>query len=490
MASISRGSSIRFLALAGLVASSLAGQSYQFDNRSSSTLKGAYFVREVAFRNLSAQGGIGEAIGVTGIATFDGVGGYSFSGQLTDSTAKAGAQNASFKGAYAVAANGFLRIASFALTGASPSTPVTFAFGGVGAAGPAAFTASATESASPIFDFIVGVPIGSSLSNASLKGAYNAVYLNFPQATAGQARQAFLPLQADGAGGFGAITATGSASGNAALTTQTIASVTYSLSGTAGSIDFGATAANQLIGGTQSFVVSTDGNLLVGGTPGGFDLLLASPAVSTPSNASFQGVYFLGGLETDNSAFASRAASLPDAFYGSANATGQGLYTSHLRLNTNGYPVEDLTSGWSSNVQANGSFTPGDGDQYWLGAKGQVVLALGTGNFYSMVAGLHAINYAPANSGDVFLNPLGIVNASSFAPATNPVAPQEMVTLFGSNLSSGSDQAASFPLPTTLANSRVLVDGVAAPLTLGQPYPNRIARAFRRQPGSHGIRCF
>jgi uncharacterized protein (TIGR03437 family) len=469
MATIQRRPFTRTLALAGLIASALAGQSFRFDNSSNTTLKGQYFVREVALRNLSAQGGIGEAISVVGIATFDGAGNYSFSGQLTDSASKAGTQSASFNSTYSVAANGFIRIASFALTGAFPSNAVTFAFGGVGSVGPAAFTASATESSSPVFDLVVGIPVGSSVSNASLKGAYNAVYLNFPQAAVGQARQAHMPLQADGTGGFGAVTATGSATDNASLTTQTIPGVTYSLSASTGSINFGAAASNQLIGGTQSFFVSPDGNLVVGGSPGGYDLLLASPAVSSPSKALFQGVYFLGGLEADNSVWTSQAASLPDAFFGSVNSTGQGLYTSHLRLNANGYPVEDLTSGWSSNVQANGSFVPGDGDQYWLGANGQVVLALGAGNFYSVMAGLHAINYAPANPNNVFLNPLGIVNAASFAPATNPVAPQEMVTVFGSNLSFGSDYASTFPLPTTLANSRVLVNGVAAPLLSVSP---------------------
>jgi uncharacterized protein (TIGR03437 family) len=469
MALIERRPFTRLLMLAGLMASAVAAQSYQFDNSSNATLKGQYFVREVALRNVSAQGGIGDAIGIVGTATFDGAGNYTFSGQLTDSSSKTGTQSVSFGGVYGVAANGFLRIASFALTGAVPSKAVTFAFGGVGSVGPAAFTASATESSSPVFDLMVGVPIGSSVSNASLKGHYNAVYLNFPQAAAGQARQAYLPLQADGAGGFGAVTATGSATGNSSLTTQTVPGVTYSLSATAGSINFGAEASNQLIGGTESFFVSADGNLLVGGSPGGYDLLLASPVVSSPSQAAFQGFYFLGGLETDNSAWTSQSASLPDAFYGSANSTGKGLYTSHLRLNANGYPVEDLTSGWSSNVQTNGSFAPGDGDQYWLGANGQVVLALGAGNFYSVVAGLHAINYAPVSAGDVFLSPLGIVNAASFAPATNPVAPQEMVTVFGSNLSSGSAQGSTFPLPTTLANSRVLVNGVAAPLLAVSP---------------------
>ena len=439
----------RILMLAALGAGAAAGQTYDFDNSANGTVKGQYFMREVAFLHLTAKGGIGEAIGAIGIAAFDGAGKYSFSGQITDS--KTGTNSASKTGTYAVAANGFLRIASIASSGA-------VAYGGVGGVGPSAFTASATENPSPVFDLIVGVPIGS-VSNASLKGAYNAVYLNFPQAAVGQTRQAYMPLAADGAGGFGAVTATGSASDNASLTTQALASVTYSLSGTTGTINFGAAAANQLIGGTQSFFVSADGNLVVGGSPGGYDLLLASPAISPVSGTAFQGFYYLGGLEADNSVYTGEGQSLPDAFYGSVNSTGQGKYTSHLRLNSNGFSVEDLTSGWQSSVQNNGSFTPGDGDQYWLGANGQVVLAIGMGNFYSIVAGLHAVNYtALYPKTDVFLNPLGIVNAASFAPATNPVAPQEMVTLFGSNLSSG-----------TLSNTRVLVNGVAAPVLAVSP---------------------
>jgi|ERR1035438_3638533 uncharacterized protein (TIGR03437 family) len=453
---------IRILMLAALAAAAAAGQTYDFDNSANATLKGQYFVREVVLLNLSATGGIGEAVGATGIAAFDGAGNYTFSGQIADSASQTGASSTTSSGTYAVAANGFLKIASFAGNGA-------IAYGGVGAVGPFAFTASATENPSPVFDLMVGIPIGSSVSNASLKGAYNAVYLNFPQAAVGQTRQAYMPLQADGAGGFGAVSAAGSATDNASLTTQAIPSVTYSLSGTTGTIDFGAAASNQLIGGTQSFFVSADGNLLVGGSPGGYDLFLASPAISSVSQTAFQGFYYLGGLEADNTVWTSQAQSLPDAFYGSVNATGQGNYASHLRLNSNGYSVEDLTSGWQSSIQANGSFTPGDGDQYWVGANGNVVLAVGQGNFYSIVAGLHAIYTTPYPATDVFLNPLGIVNAASFAPATNPVAPQEMITLFGSNLSSGPAQASTFPLPTTLLNTRVLVNGVAAPLLTVSP---------------------
>jgi uncharacterized protein (TIGR03437 family) len=452
----------RILVLAGLAAAGAAGQTYNFDSSANAKLKGQYFVREVMLLNLNAGGAIGKAVSATGIAAFDGAGKYAFNGQIADSNSSTGTKGVSSSGTYSLAANGFLRIGSFVGNGAT-------AYGGVGAVGPSAFTASATENSSQVFDAIVGIPIAAGISNASLKGGYNAVYLNFAQAAVGQTRQAYMSLAADGAGGFGAVTATGSATDNAGLTTQAIPGVTYSLSGTTGSINFGTGASNQLIGGTQSFFVSADGNLLVGGSVAGYDLLLASPAMASVSDAAFQGFYYLGGLEADNTLWSTQSASLPDAFYGSLNSTGQGSYTSHLRLNSNGYPVEDLTSGWHSSVKANGSFTPGDGNQYWLGANGQVLLGVGKGNFYSIVAGLHAATYAAANpKTDVFLNPLGIVNAASFAPATAPVAPQEMVTLFGANLSTGTAQA-TVPLPTTLLNTRVLVNGIAAPLVAVSP---------------------
>ena len=106
----------RWLILAAVAIA--GGQTYDFDNSANASLKGQYFVREVSLGNLSAQGAIGEAVGVVGIATFDGAGNYSFSGQLTDSASKTGPASVSSSGAYAVAANGFLRIASFAGKGA------------------------------------------------------------------------------------------------------------------------------------------------------------------------------------------------------------------------------------------------------------------------------------------------------------------------------------------------------------------------------------
>lgn len=62
----------------------------------------------------------------------------------------------------------------------------------------------------------------------------------------------------------------------------------------------------------------------------------------------------------------------------------------------------------------------------------------------------------------------GVVNAASFLPA-QPVAAGELVSLFGINLSAQTASAGSFPLPTDLGDTRVLVGGVAARLIYVSP---------------------
>ena len=71
---------------------------------------------------------------------------------------------------------------------------------------------------------------------------------------------------------------------------------------------------------------------------------------------------------------------------------------------------------------------------------------------------------APARSGTgVFLDPLGVTSAASFAPAGNPIAPGEFIALFGSGLAK-SLQTASVPYPKTLNGVTVTINGTAAPL--------------------------
>jgi trimeric autotransporter adhesin len=62
----------------------------------------------------------------------------------------------------------------------------------------------------------------------------------------------------------------------------------------------------------------------------------------------------------------------------------------------------------------------------------------------------------------------GIVNAASNAPG-QPVAPGEAVSIYGSNLATGTAYASSIPLPTSLDGVRVTFNDVSAPLFFISP---------------------
>jgi uncharacterized protein (TIGR03437 family) len=64
----------------------------------------------------------------------------------------------------------------------------------------------------------------------------------------------------------------------------------------------------------------------------------------------------------------------------------------------------------------------------------------------------------------VFLNPLGVLNAATFAPPTFPISGGTLLSLFGSGLTPRSEGANAVPLPTSLAGVSVTVNGVLAPL--------------------------
>jgi uncharacterized protein (TIGR03437 family) len=60
----------------------------------------------------------------------------------------------------------------------------------------------------------------------------------------------------------------------------------------------------------------------------------------------------------------------------------------------------------------------------------------------------------------------GVVNAASFR---SPVAPGELISIFGTNLATGQSQAQTVPLPTILLSTMVYIDGTAVPLTYVSP---------------------
>ncbi len=455
---------IKIALIASCAVMSAAAQS--FDTSGNATLKGDYFLREV-FMTGPGDGSVSTASSVIGVATFDGNGKYTFSGQ--GATLAGGLNSAvSLTGTYGVAANGFLVIDSLAgkLAGITDSD-----YGGVSAVGPSAFVASATESSN--VTSLIAIPAGTAATNGTFKGTYIAGSLDFPGANIASVRQAKLTLTADGAGNLGTVPVSGVGAnlGGTALS-QTIPGATYSLSGEgSGTINLGAASNSQLVSGVKTFYISADRNVVLGGSPGGYDMLVGIPAfTSGASNSTASGIYFMGGLE-DQIDTTQTPADAVDAFYGSVNASGTGSSLFHNRLQSLAYAVYDYTFNSQYTVGSDGTVPVGDIPyQFTFGAGGKSFIALGdaadTPALYSLTLGLATQTYSGSG---VFLNPLGIVNSATFAPATNPIAPNEFITLFGSGMAGGVAPAQTLPLPVTLGNVQVLINGTAAPLDYVSP---------------------
>ena len=452
----------RTFSAALLLAAAAFGQN--FDNSNVAAVHGDYFVREILISGQNADGTITSAKSLIGVATFDGKGSFTFTGQSAASASAGTAANLTATGSYQVAANGFIKLTSLA-------DNTDTCFGGISALGPAAFVASATEGTG--VDILIAIPAGANVSNATFKGAYTAGFIDFLNGQAGNLRQGFFNATADGAGKLGAVAVSGTvvtptSTGSSQTENDT---VTYSLAGEgAGTINFGAANTTSLISSTKTFYISSDGSIVIGGTPGGFDLIVGVRALTGPASAATSsGVYFTAGLEDFVSpATASAAISHAiDGFYGSTNATGSGTSLTHNRFQSFSQSVFDWTYDSQYTVGSNGVFTPPDTTyQFTLGANGQAFIATGTGsgtqgNLYSMYIGLAAPKFTGTG---VFLNPLGVVNAANFAPATNPIAPNEVITLYGTNIAPASANATSLPLPTSLAGVQVMINGQAAPL--------------------------
>jgi uncharacterized protein (TIGR03437 family) len=419
-----------------------------FDTSNNAALHGDYFVREILITGQNNDGTIASASSAIGVATFDGNGNYTFTG----------AAGRNVTGVYGVGSNGLLFIQSF-IDGTQN------AYGGLSGVGPYAVVASATGGTSG--DILVAIPAGTSVSASALSGNYTAGYVSFPNSDVTQVRQASFNFTADGAGNLSNVKVSGVAlnlGGN--TVSQTISGATYSLSGEgSGMVNLGATSSSQVLSGSMNFYLSSDGNIFMAGTPGGVDLVVGTRALSgAASNATWNNVYFIAGLEDSVQA---NSHSL-DAFYGSWNANGQGGSIAHQRYQSLA-PLEqvyDYTFNSQTTVQSNGTASPADlAYQFTLGAGGQVFIAAGTQGLYSLMIGFAAPQFSGSG---VFLNPLGVVNGANYAPITNPIAPGEIITLFGSGLASGVFTA-GLPLPTTLGGVQVNINGQAVPLYYVSP---------------------
>ena len=444
-------------------------------------LSGTYFVREITFSGLNAQGtSLNTAYSLMGTMTFSnssGDGTYTFTGQELVSTATGGAVAYTSTGSYSVSANGLLAITDPIFTSDPDS-------GELGAIGPGAFVVT-QPGVNPTI--LVGIPVG----GTALNGTWNAGYYDFYNANVNAIRSGYFSFNSNGSGNLGTLNATGGGSDLAFGVQQSvqIPSVTYSFSGQTGTIDFGGSGSAQFISGTQTFEVSQDGTIMLGGTPNDYDILLAVKAAPGSATAStFNGIYFLGGFST----VVTPGVNTDKAFNGSLNAVGaMGLAITHQQyLLAAASSFQNYTTDITFSVPASGVFEASDGYEYALAANGTAYVAVpATNNSFALMLGMQPPSSISTPSSGVWLNPLGIVNSANWAPVTNPIAPNQIVTLAASsNLAPSAMSAptptAKSPLPTTLNGVQVYVNGYPAPLLYVSPTQINLLAPTAWYPGA------
>jgi uncharacterized protein (TIGR03437 family) len=101
-----------------------------------------------------------------------------------------------------------------------------------------------------------------------------------------------------------------------------------------------------------------------------------------------------------------------------------------------------------------------------VAAGGDALIYIGNATDYSLLFGIAA---PKVTTNPVSLSPFGVVNAASYSPPTNPIAPGELITLFGSNLANETQLSSTLPYPTSLAGVQVSINGRLAPVFAVSP---------------------
>ena len=419
-----------------------------FDSSGDGLLNGAYYLRQVFYFVTDQQGTIGEAINIQGTITFNGSGTYNFSGSLLDSGSTT-PQTYTTTGTYVISASGLGYISTLDPTD----------FGGdraVGLVSHGIFIGSSTENANGYNDMLVAAPIGSTATNATLKGAYSVAYLDptYPG-------DALFTMNADGNGNIGNVNLTEYLDTNTSATTGTLSGVKYSFSNGAAQINFGGNAnGGKLIEGTELLYTSPDGNFIFGGSYNGFDMFVGvRAATSNPSN--YDGLYYQAGLDLSE-ATVSSGYSLLFSYYGSLQAFSTEI-VGHQRENSRLYYGGTSDYTYYDTYQLNGDGSSDDSlylQHYISSQDGAIRIGYGIGPYLGINVALQA---PPLTGSGVYLSPVGVVNAASSAPFTAFVSPGEFLTLYGSGLSTDT-VAASVPFPTQLNGVQVLINGRPAPI--------------------------
>ncbi len=441
----------RLAILAFLAISSAFAQQVDWDTTGNGLLSGTYNFREVLWiTDLQATNNLDEAASQFGTITFDGRGNYSLSATQWSSNTSA---NRAYvrSGTYAISASGFGFIRR-------ASTDGDYVYGSVANG---VFIGSSTESS--FNNMFIAARQSAPVTTATFNQRYTMAYMNLPATSLAQVRDASFQIAPNGAGSLGSVAVSGYSGGNYTAFAQTVANASYTFAGGVGTLNFGAKNTTDLLSGSQQLFVSPDGQLVFGGSTNGWDMLVG---IRTPAGVvtAYSGLYYQAGMDVRRSALPAGTAVL-GSYYGAINVISSvKSILGHQRIQTAPDSAYDYTYSDGFNLSATGTHDDFLGLQNFVSSDG--VYRIGFGRLDYL--GLNVAVKAPALSGTgVYLNPTGVVNAASYAPFTTGIAPGELITLFGTGLSSGNFVDATFQL--TLGGVSVTVNGRSAPIYVVSP---------------------
>jgi uncharacterized protein (TIGR03437 family) len=425
-----------------------------WDTSGNGLLNGTYYFREVIYVVGDTAGDLSQELSVYGNISFNGSGTYSISNATVNEcdSSGCGQQPLSFNGSYSFASNGY----GF-FTNPLSSSQATFTNYGLVSNG--LLIASATEDG--FNSLFIAAPVGTIATASAFQGAYQIN--GYIPGSRSNAADVTFTLNPDGVGNLGTVNMTGYFSGGGSTAyTQSSANLKYTFSNGAGVLTFPTSTTANFYSGQEFLYISPDRNFVFGGSPSGFDMFVG--VKTTTGNVNFSGLYYEAGLDEDASQLSSQGFSAPDTFYGSFNAVN-GAIIGHQRLFS---PIfNSVAEGFTfattyPTAITNGTYTDSaNTTQYVFANGGAIRIGFGIGP----LLGINIAIPAPTMSGNgVYLNPNGIVNAASFAPFTAGVSPGEFIVLYGAGLSTQNAVASSLPLPVTLNNVQVMINGIPAPL--------------------------
>ncbi len=425
-----------------------AARTQTLDNRS---LNGRYFFRHIQL-SPDANGAWGGARSMLGTMTFDGAGSLSFTGRQNINTAAAVPVSGS--GTYAVTPAGLLTMTNPQQLGGTINARL----------GEGAVIGSSTEITDNAYDLLIAIAAPTAaVGSAALNTSYWAGTLEFPLGATSAVRSAFFKLSADGAGKFATFTLSGHASNQGHVPiSQTVNGATYILS--ADGSGSAALPGASLLAADRNLYISRDGAFILGGSTaaGAHDILIGIRAPTNAQTAAdWRDRYWTAGM---------RAGGRIEISVGAVSSNGAGKLLSARRIRGFGVGLVDYTGVTGYTLNADGSGTS-QLSKAAIGAGGNAFLSAAVSaadpGAYELSFG---VRMPPLSGTGVYINPQGIVNAAGFAPAGNPVAPGEFVTIYGSGLASATQVASAPPFPVSgLAGVTVLVNGLPAPVYAVSP---------------------